>query len=923
MALATGTRLGRYEIVGLLGAGGMGEVYRARDPGLGRTVALKVLPASVAADQERLRRFEQEARAAGALNHPNVLAVHDVGSHEGTPYVVSELLEGETLRDRLRRGVPGPRKASELAMQAAQGLAAAHEKGIVHRDLKPENLFLTRDGRLKILDFGLAKLREDSRNVGSEDETATRTRPGVVLGTSAYLSPEQARGLPVDPRCDIFTLGVVLYEMLAGRRPFAGGTTAELMAAILREDPPALGSVDERIPRGLARIVQRCLEKDPNERFQHARDLAFALEVVGGDGAQAPQPSTPASGWRNAGWAAAGLVIGALVGALGPWSRVPSPTPRPIARLSLSLTPAEQVGGVSRSEAAYAGFGRPSRAAVLVSPDGRFVVFNGATGATWRLYLRRMDEKQASPIPGTEGALNPFLSPDGRWLAFWVATGTGPSEREKGELRKVGLSGGIPVTLCETADLYGASWGPDDTIVFANRTGGLQRVSSTGGRPETLTRPHASEYSHRLPQVLPGAHAVLFTVRPGAVGWRHAHPAVHVLATGERRDLNVAGADARYVPSGHLLFVREGTLFGVPFDLARLRTRGSPVPLLENVMQAVNATNTYLETGAAQFSVSESGVLVFLEGGVYPDLGRSLAWVDREGRVDPLSIPAKSYWSPRLSPDGRRAAVRTTKRGELQIEILDIARGSLTPLTHGGTELFPVWAPDGERLAYVSMRAGSSELLWTPADGSGPPERLATSESLLIPCSWSPDGRELLLVEERQRDADTDVLALQFDGTTREPRRLPHSLFAESHPALSPDGRWLAYVSSESGEQEVYLRPYPGPGARTRVSIQGGNSPTWAASGRELFFQAPSERPDVSRMMAVAVTTSPSLAVGRPGRLFEGRFGKASPCGDYAVTRDGRRFLMVQTLDGPSRPATRIEVVLNWVEELKRRVPTD
>jgi serine/threonine-protein kinase len=923
MVMASGARLGRYEVLGLLGAGGMGEVYRAQDPSLDRTVALKVLPPSASSDPERLRRFEHEARAAGALNHPNILAVFDVGSHEGAPYIVTELLEGETLRERLRGGSLGPRKAIDLAIQVAQGLAAAHEKQIVHRDLKPENLFLTRDGRVKILDFGLAKLHWDTRAIGSEDETATGTRPGVVLGTTAYLSPEQARGLPADARSDLFALGVVLYEMLAGRRPFAGETPAELVTAILREDPPALGVLGERVHPGLDRIVRRCLEKSPDERFQQARDLAFALEVAADEETTTPLQSARGAGRPNASWAAVGLATGVLLGALGVWSLAPSRIPLPIVRMRMTVTPAEQVGGASWSEATYAGFGRPSRTGLVLSPDGRFVVFNGAKGATWQLYLRRMEEEVASPIPGTEGGLNPFLSPDGQWLGFWVATGTGPTQWERGELRKVPLSGGLPVAVCETADVYGVSWSPDDTIVFANRTGGLLRVSAAGGRPETLTRPEAGEYSHRLPHVLPGGRAVLFTVRPGAVGWHDARIVVQVLATGERRDLVQGGADARYVPTGHLLYARAGTLMAVSFDLAQLRVRGGSVPLIEDVMQAVNATNTYLETGAAQFSASESGSLVFLEGGVFPDLGRSLVWVDREGRVERLRISAQSFWAPRLSPDGKRAAARTTRLGELKIQLLDLSRNTVTPLTHGGTELFPVWSPDGARLAYVSMAAGSSDLLWISADGRGDAERLVTSRDLLVPCSWSPDGQELLFVEERLRDVETDILALPLGGAARQARPVLCSPFAESHPALSPDGRSLAYASNESGRTEVYLQAYPGPGVKARVSIEGGTSPTWAGSGRELFFQAASGQPDVWRMMAVDITTSPSFSIGKPRMLFAGRFGRSSPCGDYAVTRDGRRFLMVQTLDEPGRPATHVNVVLNWFEELKRRVPTD
>jgi serine/threonine-protein kinase len=923
-----GRTLSHYEVLDKLGSGGMGVVYRARDPRLDRDVAVKVLPEEVATDPERLRRFQNEAKAAGALNHPNILAVHDVGTHEGRPYVVTELLEGATLRERMAESSLPVEKAVDYGVQIARGLAAAHDKGIVHRDIKPENLFVTRDGLVKILDFGLAKLRAPERRIeglATDMETVSRTTdPGRVMGTVGYMSPEQVRGQAVDHRSDIFSFGTVLYEMLSGRRAFERDSGVEVLNAILKEEPPEIAATERGLPPHLDRILRRCLQKQPDERFHSARDLAFNLEAILTEPATAPSKAAPRKRRRMAYWVSGALVAGLLLGGSVIWAlwRLAEPA-RPVVRMRMGVQPAEQLGGGDPTERGYLGLQRPSRTDLVFSPDGSFLVFTGVKDGQSQLYLRRITESEASPIPGTENALSPFFSPDGEWLGFW----TGPDIQAKGEIKKVSMAGGLPVTVCGTGVApFGASWGSDDTIVLGSQIGGLMRVSAEGGTPEELTKMEEGEFSHRLPHFLPDGEGVLFTVLKGYSSWTDAKILVQVTATGERRVLLEGAADARYVHTGHLVYAFEGTLTAVPFDPVRLEVTGGAVPMIQGLMQAIETPTGSTDTGAAQFSVSNSGTLAYLEGGVFPESKGSLVWVDRKGTAEPLGAPEKNYWNPRLSPDSRHVAVAVEVKDHTELCLFDISRRTLTPLMHEGVSGSPIWTPDGNWIVFGLISNGTGDLVRIAADGSGAAERLATSEVYPIPSSFTPDGKELVFLDWAPEASDIRVLPL--DGGVGNPRPVIETRFYETHPALSPDGRWLAYASDESGRTEVYVQKYPGPGAKIRISIDGGQSPAWRGDGHELYFRS-WEGVSITgglpfgRIMAVDITTDPTLSAGRPRLLFEGPYEAVVFTRNYDVTPDGQRFLMVKPVEHPAQPVTHINVVLNWLEELERLVPTN
>jgi len=755
-----------------------------------------------------------------------------------------EYLEGETLAQRLRSGCLPLDQALRLATEIADALDKAHRQGVIHRDLKPGNIMLTKSGA-KLLDFGLAKLRvtgadaEASRASALPTEDRPLTEEGTILGTYPYMSPEQLEGKAADARTDIFAFGSVLYEMVTGKRAFEGNSRASLIAAIMSSEPRPISELQPVTPSAVDHLVRTCLAKDPEERWQGAHDLVAELRWIQEAGSQAGVPSPIAAARRSRArlaWLACGILIGVVLGS-AVWS-FKSRSTQAVTHVRMGVQPAGQLGGALEWERSHEGLQRPTRAALAFSPDGRRLVFSGGRDGEWQLYVRPLDEPKASPIPGTEGGINPFFSPDGKRVGFWA----------DGKLKKISISGGLPMTVCEAPLVFGATWGANDTIVFAQFDGGLLQVSAD---------------------------------------W--------------------------------------GTLMAAPFDLTRLQVTGAAVPVIGGVMQAARSQRWTLNTGAGQFTVSRSGSLAYLEGGLLPDQKNTLVWVDRKGRGEPLDAPEAPYLWPRLSPDGKLVAVQVLEAGkqhDFRIWLLDISRGTLRPLTHGGTESSASWTPDGRRIAFGSFRGRGNSLVWRSADGSGDAEELTTSESRLWPCSWSPDGRELAYVTLGSGPSPLgllgDIWVLSPAERERKPRPVVKTPFSEMHPAFSPNGRWLAFDSDESGRWEVYLQPYPGPGPKTQISVDGGRSPTWSGDGLELFYQ------DGDKMMAVNVTTEPAVKVAKPVLLFEATDDIGIPCRTYDVTPDGQRFLMVDVSKlPPHEPVTHINVVLNWFEELKRRVPTE
>jgi Tol biopolymer transport system component len=903
LPLQPGARLGPYEIVSALGAGGMGEVYRARDPRLHRDVAIKILPAAFAADVRRIPRFEQEARAAAALNHPNILAVYDVGTEAGVTFIVSEVLDGETLRQRLSGGALAVRKAIELALQIAYGLAAVHERGIVHRDLKPENVFVTRDNRVKILDFGLAKLTQDDVIPASALATAPAlTDPGIVLGTVGYMAPEQVRGLAVDHRADLFAFGAMLYELLSGRRAFSRATAPETMAAILNDDPPDLCAAPAAIAPALARIVSRCLEKEPSERFQTAKDLAFALASVSD-----PSSSAPASGRRTdrrwirwvwqSGWAAAVLLLGVLAPLAYQHLRERPATPVP---MRFQFAPTVDFGGPGN-------FG--------LSPDGRRLVFvaQGTDGIP-RLWIRAMDSLEVQPLPGSETipvTPPPFWSPDGRFVAFDAGA----------KLKKLDVTGGLPQTLADLPGVgVGGSWNRAGDIIIGNTSGGVLHVRETGGRLTEVTRvdPARKEEADLLPSFLPdGRHFIYLRRSPDApeasgvyVGSLDAKP-------DDRRPSRLLPyvLGPVYVPSiragsGWLLYLREGTLVAQAFDADRLALAGDPVAVAERV-------GSFRDGGF--FSASENDALVYRAA----EADSQLTWYDGAGNVSSRASEPGAFRSVALSPDGTRAVVsRTTQQDVTKADLwlVDLSRGSAaTRLTFGtGVAEYPIWSRDGQRIVFTFNNSTLHQML---ASGGEEKELLRLSSvGLVFANDWSPDGRFLLYSGyTRSATGVGGSLDLRLLSPARDAKPMPfvETRFDEQEGRFSPNGRWVAYVSNQSGVNEIYVRQVaadvPGSasvGGSVLVSRGGGIAPRWRGDGRELYYLAPS-----GKLVAVEVTADREFRAGTPTALFQTPAGTV--VGD--VNAAGTRFLFV-TPAGPS--ASVFNVVLNWSEELKQRVPT-
>lgn len=868
MTLSAGTRLGPYEIISPLGAGGMGEVYRARDTRLNRDVAVKVLPAAFSKDAERLRRFELEARATSALNHPNILVIFDIGQSADSPYVVSELLEGETLGERLRSGAPGQRKAIEYAAQIARGLAAAHDKGIVHRDLKPENLFITREDRVKILDFGLAKLTrpEDSGGLETQAETgSTGTEPGRVMGTVGYMSPEQVSGMATDHRTDIFSFGTILYEMLAGQRAFQRHTAVETMTAILKEEPPELMTLGKNIAPSVARVAEHCLEKRPELRFQSAKDLAFALEALSGSSARLDSAVVqPGRSWRRLlPWsvAALGVVIAALMTVVAYRGRAGAGQ---TGELRLQIVTA---GGTND---------------VTLSPDGGQLVSSGDNEGD-PLSLRPLDSEVARPLPGTESGGGTFWSPDSKSIGFVVGE----------KLKRIDLATGAVQTLADAPTDRGASWNRQDTILFApGGNGPLYRIPATGGQPVQVTRLRTpQEASHRFPQFLPdGNHFLFWIVGSPDVEGEYAAS----LDNPDQRRVCVADGPVTFLPPDHILLVRESVLYAQRFDPVRMMLTGEPVA----VASGVSEDRIY----RTRIAASDTGIIAFR-----PDVmvKRQVTWLDRTGRPDgTVGDPLAGVRGGELSPDGHTLVIHTA-RGEVGKPdelLMDMARGTLTPLTseRSGNAR---WSPDGRQIAFNGERTGILNIYSMVVGSGGPGEVVLALNEAINLSDWSPDGKYILYSSQSPTTA-RDVWAVPLEGADRKPFPVVQSPAEERNGRFSPDGNWVSYSSNETGREEIFVRPFPGPGPAVRVSTEGGRLPFWRRDGKELYYL----RQDQLMAVPVNETAKDAVEVGMPQSLFKTR-------GIVVPESDGRRFLVLAPLGEAGTPP--VTVIVNWADERK------
>lgn len=899
-----GKAVAHYLATVKLGAGGMGEVYRATDSRLGREVALKVLREELTSDADGLARFEREARVLAGLQHSNIAVIHGFEEADGVRALVMELVEGQSLDERIKQGALPLEEVLSLARQVADALEYAHERTIIHRDLKPANVMVTPEGQVKILDFGLAKALGAEPGPAQADTAQTmtvaqsaQTVKGMIMGTAAYMSPEQARGKAVDRRTDIWAFGCVLYEMLAGRRAFAGDTVTDTLAIVLQGEPDWSG-VPASTPAALTQLVRRCLDKDTKRRLQAIGEARVTLEELAQVSAtgrfvapvEAERVSETArakgpSRWPLAAAAGAGLLVGALAVSLvgGRSTATSAPT-----WLSLDLAPAEKLSDR-----------RPRFTAFALSPDGRTMAFTGVRSGQASLYLRSLDRAEAQPVAGSEDAQNPFFSPDGRFVGFVVGAA----------LKKVSAEGGPVTTLADLAsggadgsaggDIYGASWAENDRIVVGRFQDGLFEVSASGGAPRRLTKV-GGVFAHRLPHVLPGG-AILFTRA-------HTQPGdsdVAVLTSkGEERVLVESAADGRYLPSGHLVFFREGVLQAAAFDLGGLKLTGTAAPVLDDVMHAVGSGAPARNSGAAQFAWSSTGTLVLARGGAQPLSHARPVFVDRRGQTTELGLRAGYYARPRISPDGGRIAVTHTSEGRrdrTRIWVVDAARRTMSPLPREGFS-GPVWTPDGQRLVFRGVSPPG--LYRARADGASEPELLLATAATVQTGSIAPDGSVLAYVD-RSTDTGSDIWLLPLAGEPKARVWLKTSA-NETSPEISPDGRFIAYASDVSGRYEVYVQPFP-EGERRQVSLAGGTAPRWSRDGRTLFFVTDG-RPRL--LMTAEVTDTAAFSTGAPREVLPAAVEPPAGAGGYDVSSDGR-FLMLRDEDAPDPGVANLQVVLN------------
>jgi serine/threonine protein kinase/Tol biopolymer transport system component len=893
--LTAGTRLGSYEVLAQIGAGGMGEVYSARDTRLNRNVALKVLPQVFAADPDRMARFEREAKLLASLNHPNIAAIHGLEESGSIRALVMELVEGPTLADRIAAGPIPLEETLPIAKQVAEAVEYAHDHGVIHRDLKPANIKVTAEGTVKVLDFGLAKVLTDEptetdlRN--SPTLSAVATMQGVILGTAAYMSPEQAKGKPVDRRADIWAFGVVLFEMLTGRAVFAGEDVSETLAFVMTKEP-AFDALPAKTPLAIRTLLRRCLAKDVRQRLQHIGEARFALEHAGDAPAEpVADQSRGRLGNARLAWtvAAIAIVIAALGwGAFAYFRRAPQDTQT----MRFFVSPPD-TWHLAQKPSATA----QSPAPLAVSPDGHRVAFlvESADGRSL-LWVRSLDTLTAQPLAGTDGGSSPFWSPDSRFLGFFAG----------GKLKKIEVSGGPPITLCDAPNNRGGAWSRDGMIVFnpAN-TVALHKVPAAGGVPTAATVLGPGESAHRRPFFLPDGRHFLYSAYSATTGAEGMPIYVASLDSAERKLLLNADSNNVLYTQGHLLFLRETTLMAQPFDARRLVLTGEAFPIAEQIQ----TSGTVPPNGL--FSVSENGVLVYQTGARVA--GSQLTWFDRSGKQTGVLGDSAVYGDLELSQDGKRASVSIPDQAGKgrDIWLYDVARGLRTRFTFGpALAQTSIWSPDGNRIVFNSSSKGHFDLYQKAASGAGAEEVVLEDNLDKLYLSWSPDGRFILYATSAaspRTGADLFVLPLSGD---RKPHPFLQTRFNELAGQFSPDGRWVAYESNESGRYEVYVAPFPGPGGKCQISTTGGTNPRWRHDGTEIFYIDPNDK-----LMAAAVNgKGSSIEVGAVKPLFQTR--ASTERYEYAVSADGQRFLIntapEQTASAP------ITVVLNWAAGLKK-----
>jgi len=893
VAFSPGARLGPYEILSLLGAGGMGEVYRARDTRLGREVAIKVLPEEFARDPDRRRRFESEARSASAASDPHIVTVFDVNEESGVHYLACELVDGSDLRRLLDEGALPVRKALDLAEQIASGMAAAHEKGVVHRDLKPENILLTRSGLAKIADFGLARLTQSGGEPDAQLPASDghQTTAGIVMGTIAYMSPEQARGESLDFRSDQFAFGSIVYEMLAGKTAFRRGSTAETVSAILREEPEPLATRAPGAPAPLRWIVERCLAKDQGERYASTHDLARDLRNLQARLSEASSVSAETGSFGAPGgaskkrrervaWLLAASFFLALLASLFIASRRGREAPRAI---RFSIAPPEK----------SAFFRHPASNSLALSPDGSSLAFVAVTGGKTSLWVRPLGAAAAVRLKGTEAGVSPFWSPDGRWIGFFA----------QGKLQKIAAAGGPPQALCDIAFGNAATWGRDGTILFAEWEGGregIHRVSADGGAPTPVTsydRAHG-ERSQAWPAFLPDGNHFLYV--SGETDGPKERRSLWVGTLGSREAHRITAVDSRtaYCPPGYLLYSRDGTLLAQPFDTGALRATGDPIPISDDVW-------LFRATANAAFSVSENGSVVHQAG---PNPAR-LTWRDRSGRQTGTVGAPGLFGRPRISRDGSNIVleVADSRIGNRDLWIYDVQRGLAKRLTASSADaVSAVWSPEGDRVAFGSGADSAVDIFERNVNGIGNDRLLLKQRGVQLPSDWSPDGSRIVYEDfSPGRPARKELWVLSLTGKP-EAGPLLQTPFTASGARYSPDGGWIAFVSEESGRPEVYVVPASGTGGIRRVSASGGSLPRWRRDGKELFYLASD-----GDLLAIQTRTGGGFEAGSPTVLFTAN----PPPDDYDVAPDGRRFLFQErALDGDV-PLT---IVVNWTAEMKK-----